>query len=66
MSEEKRVLILDRYEHKILINTLCEKRNNLIKEQKTTDTVDEVLLKTIDAPIKKLFKKRIKVEEKAR
>lgn len=63
MSEEKRVLILDMYDHKLLINTLNEKRTNLIKEQKTTDAIDEILIKTIDAPKKRLFKKKEKVYE---
>lgn len=66
MSERKRILVLDRYEHRVLVNTLCEKRNNLIKEQKTTDLLDEVLLKTINAPEKRLFRKKEKVENQAR
>lgn len=66
MSERKRVLILDSYEHRILVNTLCEKRNNLIKDQKATDVFDEIVLKTIKAPEKRLFKKKEKVENEAR
>ena len=66
MSNEKRVLVLDRYEHKVLRNILLEQRNNLIKEQKMTDSIDEILLKTINAPVKKLFKMRKKDEIKAR
>lgn len=52
-KEEKRVLELDRYEHGVVINALNEMRNDLIGESRPTDIVDELLLKTIDAPAKK-------------
>lgn len=51
---EKRVLTLDKYEHGVVLNALNEMRNGLIGEERPTDIVDEVLLKTIDAPIKKV------------
>lgn len=47
---EKRVLTLDRYEHGVVINALNEMRNDLLEEERSTDIVDEVLLKAIDAP----------------
>lgn len=53
MKEEKRVLTLDQYEHGVMVNALNELRNDLIEEQRPTDVVDELLLKTIDAPTKK-------------
>ena len=53
VKEEKRVLELDRYEHGVVINALNEMRNDLIGESRPTDIVDELLLKTIDAPTKK-------------
>lgn len=53
-KEEKRVLTLDRYEHGVVVNALNELRNDLLKEQRSTDIVDEVLLKAIDAPTKKV------------
>ena len=52
-KEEKRVLELDRYEHGVVINALNEMRNDLIGESRSTDIIDELLLKTIDAPTKK-------------
>ena len=51
---EKRVLTLDRYEHGVIINALNEMRNDLLEEERPTDIVDEVLLKVIDAPAKKV------------
>lgn len=53
-KEEKRVLTLDKYEHGVVVNALNEMRNDLLVEQRSTDIVDEVLLKAIDAPIKKV------------
>lgn len=53
-KEEKHILMLDRYEQGVVINALNEMRNDLIGEDRPTDIVDEVLLKTIDAPIKKV------------
>jgi len=53
-KEEKRVLTLDKYEHGVMVNALNEMRNDLLEEQRSTDIVDEVLLKAIDAPTKKV------------
>jgi hypothetical protein len=57
-KEEKRVLTLDKYEHGVVVNALNEMRNDLLEEQRSTDIVDEVLLKAIDAPTKKVFRVR--------
>lgn len=53
-KEEKRILALDKYEHGVVVNALNEMRNDLLEEQRSTDIVDEVLLKAIDAPTKKV------------
>ncbi|MBQ3517686.1 MAG: hypothetical protein IJY82_08545 [Oscillospiraceae bacterium] len=52
--EERRVLSLDQYQHGVIVNALNDKRNDLIKEKRPTDIVDEVLLKALDAPRKKV------------
>lgn len=54
VKEERRILELDKYEHGVVINALNEMRNDLMEEERPTDIVDEVLLKTIDAPTKKV------------
>ena len=59
--DEKRILTLDSYEHGVVINALNEMRNDLIGESRPTDIVDEILLKTIDAPTK-----RVKWRDEAR
>ncbi len=51
MSDGKRILELDRYEHSLLLHSLNEQRNQMIKEQEPTDAVDAILLKLIDALI---------------
>lgn len=53
-KEEKRVIELDKTEHGVVINALNELRNDLIEKDRPTDIVDEMLLKTIDAPSKKV------------
>ena len=53
-KQEKRVLTLDRYEHGVVINALNEMRNDLLEEERSTDIVDEILLKAIDTPTKKV------------
>lgn len=54
-KEKKRIVTLDRYEHGILVNALNEQRNDMLAEQRPTDAVDDVLLKVIDAPTKKVW-----------
>lgn len=49
-KQEKVVLALDPYEHGIMIHALNELRNDMPEEERATDAVDDVLLKTIDAP----------------
>ena len=41
------------FEHGIVIDSLNEKRNDLISEGKTTDAVDELIVKVGHAPKKK-------------
>jgi hypothetical protein len=53
MKEEERVLTLDDYEYGVMVNALNDMRNDLIEEQRPTDAVDDLLIKTIDAPVKK-------------
>ncbi len=59
MKEEERVLTLDDYEYGVVVNALNEFRNDLIKDDRPTDAVDELLLKAIDAPTKKQKKRNI-------
>lgn len=53
MREEKYRLELDEHEQNILIGTLNDKRNDLIRQSRSTDAVDNLILKTAKAPKKK-------------
>lgn len=68
-QEEKRVLTVDKYEYGILIHALNDMRTDLIEEERPTDAVDDLLLKTIDCPQAsqvKLTKKRGKGDDETR
>lgn len=60
-KEEKRVLLMDQCEQGVVINALNEMRNDMIKENRPTDIVEDVLLKAIDAP-----KKKVRCRDEAR
>ena len=49
-KQDMRVLTLDPYQHGVVINALNNLRNDLIEDKRPTDIVDEVLIKTVDAP----------------
>lgn len=51
--EEKRILKLDRYDYKILINALNKFRTKLINENVECGIVDDLLIRVIDAPVEK-------------
>lgn len=59
MKEEQVYVALDDYEHGIVIRSLNDERNALKEEGKTTDAVDDLLVKIGHAP-----KKKFKVIEK--
>ena len=61
-KQEKVVLTLDSYEHGIMIRALNELRNDMLEED--PGPVEDVLLKTIDAPAQK--DKKAKRRDEAR
>ena len=54
MKEDKYQVSLDDNEHGIVIRCLNDKRNELIKEGKYTDAVDDLLVKVGNAPKRKV------------
>ena len=48
--QEKVILKLDSYEHSIMIRALNELRNDMLEGQRDPGPVEDVLLKTIEAP----------------
>ena len=55
MAEEKRVVELTNFEYRLMVGGLASFRNDLIREEKPIEDVNEFLLKVIDAPKKKRF-----------
>ena len=51
--EEKRVVILNKYEYGLIINALNELRTKLIRGNKSTEIVNELLLRLLNIPVKK-------------
>lgn len=52
MKEVIYTLRLDKYDYGIILNTLNEKRNQLIQRDEDTEIIDNTLMKVIDANIK--------------
>ncbi len=53
MAKKIRLTIND-HEYRIVINAINDMRNRLIQEGCYTDAVDELLLKVVNAPTKKI------------
>jgi hypothetical protein len=61
MREEKTVLELDRYEEGAIISGLNELRGKALAERESTDFVDDLMLKVIHAP-----QKKVRIRDEAR
>lgn len=48
--ENEKVILLDEYEQRVVAKSLLETRNDLLAQQQSTEDVDDLLLKVIDAP----------------
>ena len=57
MAEDKIVVTLDSFEQRLMVSALTDFRNDLIRDEKPTEDVDELILKVIDAPTEKARKK---------
>ena len=63
MAEEKKVITLDDFEQRRMVSGLMDFRNDLLKEEKPTEDINDLILKVIDAPTKK-EKRRFDREER--
>ncbi|MEF9973811.1 MAG: hypothetical protein RSA12_11210 [Clostridia bacterium] len=63
-DDEKRILEMDYHEHGVVLNALNDFRNDKLAEGRSTDIIDEVLLKTIDAPTRKEKRRRDRGDER--
>ena len=53
MGNGKVVVELDDFEQRLMVSGLADFRNDLIRDEKPTEVVDDLILKVIDAPTKK-------------
>lgn len=56
-ADEKVVVSLDDFEQRLMVNGLTDFRNDLLREDKPTEDINELILKVIDAPTRKEKKK---------
>lgn len=54
MLKKKYYLYLNEAEHSILVKSLVEMKNKLIQQNRFTDCVDDLLMKVITAPTKRI------------
>ena len=54
---ERRVIEVDDFQHRGMMEALADSRTDFIAANKPTEDVNEVLLKVIDAPTKKSKKR---------
>ena len=53
MTDTKRVITVDDFEHRLLVGCINKARNEYMEEGMPVEDVNELLLKTIDAPTAK-------------
>lgn len=53
MAEEKKVVTLDNFEQRLMVSGLMDFRNDLLRDEKPTEDINDLILKAIDAPTKK-------------
>ena len=63
LQGEKAVVTLDDFEQRLLVSGLADFRSDLIRDEKPTEDLDELILKIIDAPMQK---ERRKADREAR
>lgn len=54
MREKKYYIVLDDYEHGMVINGLNQFRTSMIADGRDAEPINEILLKINDAPTKKI------------
>lgn len=53
MAEEKKAVTLDDFEQRLMVSGLMDFRNDLLRDEKPTEDINDLILKAIDAPTKK-------------
>ena len=55
MLKKRHYLYLDEIEYRVLIRSLVQMKNRLIHEGRFTDCVDELIMKVLSAPVKRIY-----------
>lgn len=53
MTEAKRIMTMDDFEHRLLVGCINKARTEYMEEGKPTKDINELLIKAIEAPTKK-------------
>ena len=53
IREDKRVIVVDEFDHNVIANGMNEYRNMLLEKEMPTEDVDKVLYIILDAPTKR-------------
>ena len=54
LGKQKRYLYLSHEETRLVLQSLVRLKNKLIQEDRYTDCVDEMILKVMEAPVKRV------------
>ena len=54
MFKKKHYLSWDEAEYNVLVRSLVELKNRLIRAERFTDCVDELIMKVLSAPVKRI------------
>ena len=66
MAEEKKVVTLDDFEQRLMVSGLMDFRNDLLRDEKPTEDINDLILKVIDAPRKKEKRRAIRRRKEPR
>lgn len=55
VKEKKKLLALNKFEENVLLNALKDRHNELLAENRPTDAIDELFVKTVNAPVRKIY-----------
>ena len=58
MSNEKRVVMVDDFEQRLIVRTLNDRRTEAKRKGEPTEDLDSLLIKVIDAPLGKSKRRR--------
>ena len=53
MRDEKRVVTLNDYEQRLMVRGLTDSRNDALRDGVPTEDVEDLILKVIDAPMRR-------------